>query len=261
MKKKTILDLLVELYPHMTRKELFTEIMCGKVKIKGETLKDPKRKVPVSSQPEIGLKKYVSRGGYKLEKVLALWNIPVKENGFLDAGCSTGGFTDCLLQGGASFVHAVDVGYNQLDYSLRVNEKVFVHERTNIMHLEQLSPIPYGAVADLSFRSITDAAAKILSLVSGHFLIALIKPQFEIKHPDEHFDGIIRDSDKIFQVAQNVLEMLWNEGSFVEKTALSPVKGRKGNQELLFLISHEEKRSLEEVSDELKLVLKEIKKY
>jgi 23S rRNA (cytidine1920-2'-O)/16S rRNA (cytidine1409-2'-O)-methyltransferase len=256
MKKKALLDLLVEQYPHLSRKNLFTEIMCGKVKIDGETIKDPKRKVSMDCSPEIGIKRYVSRGGYKLEQVLKLWNIDVEGNGFLDAGCSTGGFTDCLLQGGASFVHAVDVGYNQLDYSLRVNEKVHVHERTNIMHLEALNPVPVGSVADLSFRSITDAAAKLLTLVSGKYLIALVKPQFEIQNPDDDFDGIVRNRNDIFEVVESVLEKLWLEGSYVQKLALSPVKGRKGNQELLFLITAVENRSIDDVKSDLKELLK-----
>jgi 23S rRNA (cytidine1920-2'-O)/16S rRNA (cytidine1409-2'-O)-methyltransferase len=187
-----------------------------------------------------------------------VWDIPVEGKGFLDAGCSTGGFTDCLLQGGASFVHAVDVGYNQLDYSLRVNSKVYVHEKTNIMHIENLDPVPFGAVADLSFRSIADAAAKTLTLVSGKFLIALVKPQFEVEDPDESFDGIIRNTEEIYSIALEVLNKLWDEGSYVEKTALSPVKGRKGNQELLFLIRSEEVRPFETVSAELKSLLFQI---
>ncbi|MBI9098511.1 MAG: TlyA family rRNA (cytidine-2'-O)-methyltransferase [Spirochaetaceae bacterium] len=255
MKKKNLLDLLTDHFPHISRKELFSEIMCGKVKINGETIKDPKRKVSVKSEPEIGFKKYVSRGGYKLEQVLSLWDIKVENHGFLDAGCSTGGFTDCLLQNGAAFVHAVDVGYNQLDYSLRKNNLVYVHEKTNIMQIESLDPRPWGAVADLSFRSITEAAAKLLSLVSGEFLIALVKPQFEIQNPDKDFDGIVRSSQKIYNIVLNVLERLWSEGSFVQKIALSPVKGRKGNQELLFLITKNEGRKLEELAEELNSLL------
>ncbi len=255
MKKKILLDLLTEQFPHLTRKHLFTEIMCGKVKVEGETIKDPKRKVLNSSTPEIGIKRYVSRGGYKLEQVLKLWDIDVKGKGFLDAGSSTGGFTDCLLQEGASFVHAVDVGYNQLDYSLRINENVHVHERTNIMHINSLNPRPVGAVADLSFRSITDAAAKLLTLVSDNYLIALVKPQFEIQNPDEDFDGILRNMDEIYRVSENVLDKLWAEGSYVQKVDLSPVKGRKGNQELLFLIKGLETRSLEDLKIDLRNLL------
>lgn len=255
MKKKALLDHLADRFPHLSRKHLFTQIMCGKVKVNGETIKDPKRKIAITSIPEIGLERYVSRGGYKLEQVLQLWNIDVKGKGFLDAGSSTGGFTDCLLQGGASFVHAVDVGYNQLDYSLRINERVHVHERTNIMHIQSLDPCPDGAVADLSFRSITDAAAKLISLVSEKYLIALVKPQFEIQNPDENFDGIIRNFEEIYKVSENVLNKLWDEKSYVEKVSLSPVKGRKGNQELLFLIRGNETRSLEDIKTELRGIL------
>ncbi len=252
MKKKTLLDLTADKNPHISRKEIFAHIMCGKVKVDGETIRDPKRKVGIDKEPETLLRRYVSRGGFKLEQVLKLWNIETEGKGYLDAGCSTGGFTDCLLQSGASFVHAVDVGYNQLDYSLRVDSRVIVHEKTNIMHIDRLDPLPYAAVADLSFRSITDAAARVLTLVSEGMLIALVKPQFEVIDPDDDFDGIVRGADQVFAVADRVLRALWEEGSYVEKTALSPVKGRKGNQELLFLIRNREIYSYEKVSSELK---------
>ncbi len=258
MKKKSLLDLLVDQKPQVSRKELFAQILCGKVKIDGETIRDPKRKIPIDRIIEIGKKKYVSRGGYKLEQVLSMWHIDTVGRGFLDAGCSTGGFTDCLLQSGASFVHAVDVGYNQLDYSLRVDPRVFVHEKTNIMHIEKLDPAPFAAVADLSFRSILDAASKLLTLVSGETLVALVKPQFEIKASHSGFDGIVRDTNEIYSVAYDVLKGLWDEGSYVEKTALSPVKGRKGNQELLFLIKKKEIRSIDEVSMELKKQIEDL---
>jgi len=256
MKKLSLLDLLCRHYPDLERKELFSEIMCGKVRLNGETIRDPKRKVPAEAVPNISRKKYVSRGGYKLEKVLKFWNIDVKGKGFLDAGASTGGFTDCLLQNGASFVHAVDVGYNQLDYSLRSDSRVHVHEKTNIMHLESLDPPPSGAVADLSFRSISDAASKILSLTTGRFLIALVKPQFEIRQPDDSFDGIIRDSGEILKVAMEVLYRLRDEGCFVSRVDLSPVKGKKGNQELLFLITDRETVAVDEIEGKMESLLK-----
>lgn len=258
MKKKTILDRLCELYPEEERKKLYSGIMCGEVRLKGETIREPGRMVPGDSQPEFSLKKYVSRGGYKLEKVLDYWNIDVKGKGFLDAGCSTGGFTDCLLQKGASFVHAVDVGYNQLDYSLRVDERVYVHERTNIMHLTSLDPVPDGAVADLSFRSISDAASKIISLVSGRFLIALVKPQFEVENPGDDFDGVLRDGEQILLVARQVMKKLRDEGCFVTRIDLSPVKGRKGNQELLFLIGDREEVPSSELEERLDFLLRNI---
>ncbi|MBB6482234.1 TlyA family RNA methyltransferase [Spirochaeta isovalerica] len=256
MKKIKLLDILCSLYPDLERKELFSEVMCGKVKINGETIRDPKRMVSSDVKPEIARKKYVSRGGYKLEKVLRFWEIDINGKGFLDAGASTGGFTDCLLQNGASFVHAVDVGYNQLDYSLRVDDRVFVHEKTNIMHLDFLDPPPSGAVADLSFRSINDAASKILSLTTERYLIALVKPQFEIRQPDDSFDGILRDSEEILRVAMEVLYRLREENCFVTRVDLSPVKGKKGNQELLFYITDKETISVEDIQDKLESLLK-----
>ncbi|MBN2658406.1 MAG: TlyA family RNA methyltransferase [Spirochaetales bacterium] len=256
MRKISLLDLLCRQFPDLDRKELFTEIMCGKVKINGETIRDPKRRVASDSLPVIDRKKYVSRGGYKLERVLKFWDIDIDGKGFLDAGASTGGFTDCLLQNGASFVHAVDVGYNQLDYSLRVDTRVYVHEKTNIMHLESLDPRPSGAVADLSFRSISDAASRILSLTTDHFLIALVKPQFEIRRPDDNFDGIIRDSGEILRIAMEVLNRLREEGCFVSRVDLSPVKGKKGNQELLFLITDKEDIPVDQIRLKLESLLR-----
>lgn len=255
MKKINLLDLLCQNYPQREKKELFSDILCGNVKIQDETIRDPKRKVSANCIPRILEKQYVSRGGYKLEKVLDYWNIKVNGQGFLDAGASTGGFTDCLLQRGASFVHAVDVGYNQLDYSLRSDCRVYVHERTNIMHLESLDPMPVGAVADLSFRSIRDAASKILSLTKDHFLIALVKPQFEVQRPDDSFDGIVRNKKEIHQIAADVIWRLRMENCFVGKVDLSPVKGKKGNQELLFLISDKEDISPEPQIDRISELL------
>jgi 23S rRNA (cytidine1920-2'-O)/16S rRNA (cytidine1409-2'-O)-methyltransferase len=108
------------------------------------------------------------------------------------------------------------------------------------MHIDALDPVPAGAVADLSFRSISDAASKILALTSDHFLVALVKPQFELRSPDDSFDGILRSRNEIHQVATDVLLRLREENCFVSRVDLSPVKGKKGNQELLFLISDTE---------------------
>ncbi len=113
----------------------------------------------------------------------------------LDAGSSTGGFSDCLLQNGAKAVHCVDVGYNQLDYSLRVKENVYVHEKQNIMNLDSLDPKPQGSVCDLSFRSISGAASHILKLCDNSFLICLIKPQFEVPRWKVDFTGVVDDLD------------------------------------------------------------------
>lgn len=237
MKKIKLLQLAVQQFPEYTEKELFASILCGELLTAGEKIKDPKRVVSVDAVLELCRKKYVSRGGLKLEKVLKLWSLDVQGKRILDAGCSTGGFTDCLLQNGALSVYAVDVGYNQLDYSLRVNPAVVVMEKTNIMSVQKLDPMPHWAVADLSFRSLRSAASHILSLTQESRLIALMKPQFELENPDDDFDGVIREPSQILQITKTVIQEMAEEGAYVSRASLSPVTGRKGNQELLFDVS------------------------
>jgi 23S rRNA (cytidine1920-2'-O)/16S rRNA (cytidine1409-2'-O)-methyltransferase len=157
---------------------------------------------------------------------------------WLDAGCSTGGFTHCLLLRGASLVHAVDVGYNLLDWRLRQLSRVRLHERTNIMGLESLQPRPQAAVADLSFRSMAGAAARILELVADNELYGLIKPQFERKYfrggaGDAglgEFSGVVSDQDTQ-SILGDVAERLAAEGIRLERLAPAGLRGRTGNQE------------------------------
>ncbi|NCB01331.1 MAG: TlyA family RNA methyltransferase, partial [Spirochaetia bacterium] len=178
-------------------------------------------------------KDYVSRGGLKLEHALHTWNIDVKDLDFVDAGSSTGGFSDCLLQHGAHKVHAVDVGYNQLDYRLRVDPRIIVHEKTNIMHLARTDIEVDAAVADLSFRSITKAASHILSLTRQSWMISLIKPQFEIEGAREDFTGVIDDPFLLINTLINVYNSLTDEQVGIKAIIESPIQGRKGNREFL----------------------------
>src|SRR6056297_599517 len=193
MKKISLIELIKKKYPSIPEKESFARILCGEVFVKGERVRDPHRRLDEGAEPQFLSKKYVSRGGIKLESVLQRWKIEVRDKIFIDAGSSTGGFTDCLLQNGARMVHSVDVGYNQLDYRLRTDARVKVYERTNIMAVGELDPIPHAAVADLSFRKIGGAAGHLLDLVREGWLIALVKPQFEIKaEMDPEFSGVVR---------------------------------------------------------------------
>jgi len=178
----------------------------------------------------------VSRGGFKLERALELFDFPVEGLTFLDAGSSTGGFTDCLLQHGASCVHCVDVGYNLLDFSIRSDSRVSVHEKTNIMDLQSLDPRPDAAVADLSFRSIGGAATHILNLTETRRMTALIKPQFEVPRGTVGFDGVVRDMNLLRQTLESVFAALKDEGVGVFDVCISPVRGHKGNREFLALL-------------------------
>jgi 23S rRNA (cytidine1920-2'-O)/16S rRNA (cytidine1409-2'-O)-methyltransferase len=231
-KSLTLLDLLVQLFPETPRERLFGRVLCGDVVVDGSVLKDPKVPVPVDAEVVVSSKRFVSRGGFKLDPVLEAWNLPVAGRVFLDAGCSTGGFTDALLQRGAALVHAVDVGTAQLDWKLRADPRVLVREGTNVMSLEALTPKPHAAVADLSFRSLRGAAARILSLTSDGWLVALIKPQFEWIDPPAEFQGVVPD-DRWEEIRDRLDADLRGEGVLLGEVVPSSVRGRRGNQEYL----------------------------
>lgn len=230
--KIPLLDLLCQLYPEVPREKLFSRTLCGEVVVDGEVCRDPKMRVSSESEAALSDKKFVSRGGWKLEGALAAWEWPVAGLVLVDAGSSTGGFTDALLQRGARLVHAVDVGFNQLDWRLRQDERVRCLEETNIMTLDALDPRPAAAVADLSFRSLRQAARHILSLTTEGRMIALVKPQFEWLNPDAQFNGIV-PGEKITEILEKLMTDLAEEGVGCRQMIPSPVRGRKGNQEYL----------------------------
>lgn len=229
---RPLLDQLAHLYPDVPRERLFSRVLAGDVLVDGATERNPK--VPVSDDAEIVLssRRFVSRGGFKLDAALETWTVPVAGKGFLDAGCSTGGFTDALLQRGAAFVHSVDVGTGQLDWKLRSDPRVLVREGANVMALTDLHPRPHAAVADLSFRSLRGAAARLLSLTDEGWLIALVKPQFEWGNPPPEFDGIVPD-ERLEEILAALETDLKAEGVAMTERLASPVRGRKGNQEFL----------------------------
>lgn len=237
MKKIALLELAVKHFQESSRDTLYSKIMCGEVLVNGEKNSNPGCEVFVDSKIQFREKGFVSRGGLKLGAALDKWNIDVTGKIFIDAGSSTGGFTDCLLRNGAHHVHAVDVGYNQLAYSLRKDKRVSVFEKTNIMHLGEIIPAPDAAVADLSFRSISGAGRHIVNLTLEKWLIALVKPQFEIDHLKyPEFNGIISKKSILKNVLNDVIIKINIDNLYVEKVMLSPIKGRKGNTEFLFLI-------------------------
>lgn len=229
---RTLLDQLVRLYPEYERERLFSRVLAGDVLVDGATERNPKVSVTESAEIVLSSKRFVSRGGFKLEAVLDAWGVSANGKVFVDAGCSTGGFTDALLQRGAALVHAVDVGTGQLDWKLRSDPRVVVREGINVMALSELTPRPHAAVADLSFRSLRAAASHILSLTSEGWMIALVKPQFEWVNPPAEFDGIVPDSklDEIIEALESDLAI---EGVVMTDRLRSPIRGRKGNQEFL----------------------------
>jgi 23S rRNA (cytidine1920-2'-O)/16S rRNA (cytidine1409-2'-O)-methyltransferase len=240
MKRQELLALLRKLQPAADPEELHASILCGEVLVEGQRIRDPRFLVPADlSAIVFQRRRFVSRGGWKLEGALAGWGLEVAGQCLLDAGCSTGGFTDCLLQRGARRVIAVDVGYGQVDYRLRCDPRVVVLERTNALELTaaRLPERPAAAVADLSFRSLRKAAAHLLSLTAGGWLAALVKPQFEWRHPDAGFRGVVRDREALREILADVAVDLAREGAFLQRASPAEPAGARGNREFFFLLA------------------------
>ncbi len=254
-KKVSLLLKLREEYPQYTKDELTAFVVCKNVYVDNQLVTNVKDKINYESNIELSFGKYVSRGGLKLEQALKEFKIDVKNKVVLDAGSSTGGFSDCLLQNGAKCVHSVDVGYNQLAWKLRNDSRIIVHEKQNIMLLEQLDPKADLAVCDLSFRSIKNAASHILELCGNTKLICLIKPQFEVPRWKSDFSGVVEDTTFLLEILNHVFDILKEDDVSIEDIILSPIKGRKGNIEFLSLLSKEKGLNKEDYINKIKKIL------
>lgn len=182
---------------------------------------------------------YVSRGGLKLKKALDEFGVDVSGLVAIDVGASTGGFTDCLLQGGATKVFAVDVGYGQLAWKLQQDERVISMEKTNIRHLlpEQLDVRPELAVIDASFISLAKVLPSAVNIVKpGGRIIALIKPQFEVGRGEVGKGGIVRDPAAHEKVVADISRTAQEMGLIVAGVCESPITGADGNREFLILL-------------------------
>ncbi len=237
-RRRPLLEVLRGLEPEAEREDLLARILCGEVRVGGARIRDPR--FP-AERGEVSLERraFVSRGGLKLDGALAAHGPLVAGLCLLDAGCSTGGFTDCLLQRGAARVVAVDVGYGQLDWRLRGDPRVTLLERTNVLSLtaENLPARLDGAVADLSFRSLRRAAAHLLALTGAGWLVALVKPQFEWRSPGRDFRGVVRDPLVRRKVLLELAADLRNEGAFLHRAAAATPAGARGNREYFFWLS------------------------
>lgn len=248
-KTKSLLDLLTFTFRDYTRDDLYRLVMCGEIRVDGGTATDPHVPVAVDATLSIVTRRFVSRGGEKLEAALDAWQIEAVGRRWLDAGASTGGFTDCLLQRGAVTVHAVDVGYNQLDYRLRTDPRVVVWERTNIgkVTAATLQPVPDAAVCDLSFRSLRGVLRSILLLTREGWGVALLKPQFELaaeyrwnRNQNEGAldagGGVIQGAHREAVINRVYRELADSEGVVVHQHLDSPITGHDGNREVLLLV-------------------------
>ena len=216
-------------------------IECGRVTVDGAPAVSAARQVAPGEAITVSGDgpRFVSRGGEKLEAALDGFGVDVAGCRVLDAGASTGGFTDCLLQRGAAAVVAVDVGRGQLAWSLRTDRRVTVLERTNIRHLEELpgGPVP-RAVADLSFISLTVVAPALAALTTPDAqLVLLVKPQFEAGRGRVGSGGVVRDPAVHRAVLGEVVPGLAEAGLIVTDVMPSPVRGADGNREFLALVA------------------------
>lgn len=238
-----LLDLLGSLHPDLEERELAAAVMRGEVTVDGNPVLKPGLLVPADAA--VGLRErrpYVSRGGEKLARALDEWRVDCRGKVFLDAGCSTGGFTDCLLTRGAATVFAVDVGVNVLAWPLRSDPRVAVREGTNVMSIPagSLQPRPEAAVADLSFRSLRGAASHILGLVAEGWGVFLVKPQFEWECPPDDFHGVVRDEADRRAIVARLIGDLEREGVLAARACDSPIRGRRGNREVLLLLHRQQ---------------------
>lgn len=239
IKKERIDVLLVERGLCETREKAKRAIMAGLVYSNETRLDKPGEKVgediPLTVKGNVS--PYVSRGGYKLEKALAVFEIDVADKILLDIGSSTGGFTDCALQNGAKMSYAVDVGYNQLAWKLRQDERVVVMERTNFRYMtpsDLENGMPNLASIDVSFISLKLILPVLKTLlVPGSDVVALVKPQFEAGREQVGKKGIVRDPSVHESVLQQIIDFSKGIGYKVKNISYSPITGGDGNIEFL----------------------------
>ena len=242
-KNKTRLDIkLVELGIFDSREKAKIAIMEGLVYVNNQ--KEDKAGTLVKNDAIVEYRgqkqKYVSRGGYKLEKAIEVYNIDLNNKICMDIGSSTGGFTDCMLQNGAKKVFAIDCGTNQLDYSLRIDERVVSMENFNARYLT-LSDINNESVdfvsIDVSFISLTKILPAVIESTNENAeIVALIKPQFEAGK-DKVDEGIVKNKNIHIEVIKMIADYCIDNKLCIKNLTYSPIKGPKGNIEFLIYLT------------------------
>ncbi len=240
MKKERLDVLVVDKGLAESRTRAQALILAGQVVVDDQRVDKPGTRVPVDAVVRLkgeGLK-FVSRGGLKLEAALNHFHLDVTGAICADIGASTGGFTDCLLQRGAVKVHAIDVGYGQLHEKLRVDPRVISRERVNARHLtdEDLPESVSVIVIDVSFISLTLVLPGVLpKLRAGGWLVALVKPQFEVGPGQIEKGGVVRDAVARQGAIDTVRDVVVSQGLVVEGVIDSPTPGPAGNVEALLV--------------------------
>jgi 23S rRNA (cytidine1920-2'-O)/16S rRNA (cytidine1409-2'-O)-methyltransferase len=242
IEKERLDVLLVEQGLTVSRSNAQALVLAGEVRVNSQPASKPGMKIPRESKIElISRAPYVGRGGYKLAAALDDFTLDVTGQVCADVGASTGGFTDVLLQRGASRVYAIDVGYGQLDWKLRNDKRVVVMERINARYLEELPEHVDFASVDVSFISLKRIIPKVKNWMSeGGQVIALIKPQFEAGPEKVGKGGVVRKEEVHRNVLENIIQWSINHELLYPAGLIpSPIKGASGNREFLILLSPE----------------------
>lgn len=249
MKKERLDKYLTDLGYFETKSKASAAILAGNVKINDEYITKAGFQINIEKEHDIVVKSmpYVSRGGFKLKKALDTFPVVVQDRICFDAGASTGGFTDCLLQNGAKFVYAADVGYGQLDWKIRSDKRVKTIEKTNLKICnftdiyDENEPIADLLVSDLSFISLTKVLDNLKKLLNPqkHEMICLIKPQFEAGKEKVEKGGVVRDPKIHNEVIQNVVDFAKTLDYKIKGLTYSSIKGPSGNIEYLIWLSTE----------------------
>lgn len=239
MKKERVDVLLVEKGLFETREKAKRAIMAGLVYMNETRVDKPGEKIPVDTPLTVkgNVLPYVSRGGLKLEKALQVFQLDIKDKIVIDIGASTGGFTDCALQNGAKLSYAIDVGYNQLAWKLRQDNRVVVMERMNFRHMtvaDLPGEKPDFATIDVSFISLKLILPVLKTMLKeGSDIVALVKPQFEAGREQVGKKGIVKDKKVHKEVLENIMNFSIQEGYHVKDLSFSPITGGEGNIEFL----------------------------
>lgn len=260
MPKKIRLDVAVTeqgLAP--SREKAKALIMAGQVYVNHQKVTKAGTEIKPEDTVEVRGKtlQYVSRGGLKLEKAMQVFPISLENKICMDVGASTGGFTDCMLQNGAVKVYSIDVGYGQLAWKLRCDERVINLERTNFRYVtrEQVPDAIDFASVDVSFISLKLILPVLQTLIrDGGQAVCLIKPQFEAGKEKVGKKGVVRDLNVHLEVVKKVIALALENGFSVGGLAFSPIKGPEGNIEYLIYLCKEHSPQLAEGIDPVALV-------
>ncbi|KAM6564761.1 hypothetical protein CsatB_024759 [Cannabis sativa] len=235
-KRKRLDEICVERFQQYSRTFIQSWILQGKVFVDGKVVNKAGTPIPDKAVVEIKAEvpKYVCRAGHKLEAAIENLGVDVSGKVALDSGLSTGGFTDCLLQYGASFVYGVDVGYGQVADKIRKDERVCVIERTNLRYLSELPQKVDLVTLDLSFISILLVMPAVLNVMKEEAsLVTLVKPQFEANRSQVGKGGIVKDPLVHQEVLDKIIKGVENNGFSSKGWIESPLKGAEGNTEFL----------------------------